>query len=145
LLNSGGLILPMVGLTLFLTFSPTSDDIIRTSLPKEIRLFLRKHKALFYKRGLLLNVTSSIAAPLAFIFQMALLTVLCLEQAYQIATPTERPRQNSDGIADVVPQGHAPWLRRLLSLVKEGSSEGTRPLPWLTPSLITEGHTLALT
>ena len=36
LLSSRGLILPFGGMTLFLTFSPTADDTIRTSLPKEI-------------------------------------------------------------------------------------------------------------
>jgi hypothetical protein len=64
----GGLILPFGGMTLFLTFSPTADDTIRTSLPKEIRLALRSHKALFYNGGLLLSLTSYIAASPAFIF-----------------------------------------------------------------------------
>jgi hypothetical protein len=54
--------------TLLLTFSPTSDDTIRISLSKEIRLALRSYKALFYQGGLLLTVTSSIAASPAFIF-----------------------------------------------------------------------------
>ena len=129
-------------MTLFLTFSPTADDTIRGSLPKEIRLELRSHKALFYNGGLLLSVTSSVAAPPVIIFQMALLTLLCLEQADQVPTPTERPRQISDIIADVTPHGHAPWLRRLLSSAKEDLNEGARPLPWLTPSLILEGSTL---
>jgi hypothetical protein len=48
LLNFGGLILPIEGMSLFRTFSPTADDAIRTSLPKEIRLVLRIHKVLFY-------------------------------------------------------------------------------------------------
>ena len=64
---------------LFLTFSPTTDDTICTSLPKEIRLALRIHKALLYNGGLLLTVTSSIVAPPALIFQIALLSLLCLE------------------------------------------------------------------
>ncbi len=68
LLNSGELIIPLGGVTLFLTFFPTADDTIRTSLPKEIRLALRSRKALFYNRGLILSVTSSFAAPPAFIF-----------------------------------------------------------------------------
>jgi hypothetical protein len=68
LLNSRGLILPFEGMTLFLTFFPTADDILRTSRPKEIRLFLRNHKALFYQGGLFLTVTSPVAAPPAFIF-----------------------------------------------------------------------------
>jgi len=45
-------------MTLFLTFPPTEDDTIRTSLPKEIRLALRSHKALFYNGGLLFSVAS---------------------------------------------------------------------------------------
>jgi hypothetical protein len=73
---------------------------------------------------------------------MALLTLLCLEQADQVSTPTERPRQISDVIADVTPKGHAAWLRRLLSAAKENNNEGARPLPWLTPLLIPEGSTL---
>ena len=48
LLNYGELILPFGGMSLFLTFSPTADDTIRTSLPKEIRLALSSHKAIFY-------------------------------------------------------------------------------------------------
>ena len=51
LLNSGELILLNGGMTLFLIFSPTADDTIRTSLPNEIRLALRGHKALFYQGG----------------------------------------------------------------------------------------------
>jgi hypothetical protein len=94
-------------MTLVLTFSPTADDTIRTSLPKEIRLALRSHEALFYTGGLLFTVTSFDAAPPAFIFHMALLTLLYLEQADQVPTPTERPRQISDVIADIAPQGHA--------------------------------------
>jgi len=90
-------------MTLFITFSPTADDTIRTFLPKEIRLALRIHKALFYTGGLLLTVTSSVAAPPAFIFHIALLTQLCLEQADQVPIPTEIPRQISDAIADITP------------------------------------------
>jgi hypothetical protein len=142
LLSSGGLILPFRGLTLFLTFSPIADDTIRTSPPKENRLALRSHKALFYNWGLLLTGTTSVVAPLAFIFRMALLTILCLEQVDMVPTPTKRPRQISDVIADVAPHGHAPWLRRLLSAAKKNNNEGARPLPWLTPSLILEGSTL---
>jgi hypothetical protein len=132
-------------MTLFLTFSPTADGTIRTSLPKEIRLALCSHKALFYEGGLLLTVTSFIAVPPAFIFQIALLTLLCLEQADQIPTPTQRPRQVLGVITDIAPQGHAPWLRRLLSALKEDSLEGGRPLPWLTPSLLPEGNGLTWT
>ena len=136
LFSFGVLILPSGGMALFFTFAPTADDTIRNSLPKEIKLTLRSRKALFYNGGLLLTVTSSVAVPPAFIFQMALITLLCLEQADQVPTPTERPRQISDAIADVTPQVHAPWLRRLLSSAKEDPNEGARPPPWRTPSLI---------
>ena len=41
----------------------------------------------------------------------------------------------SDVIADVTPQGHAPWLRRLLLQSPVDVTDGARPLPWLTPTL----------
>ena len=107
LLSSRVLILPFGGMTLFLTFSPIADDTIRTSLPKEIKLAMRSHKALFYTGGLILTVTSSVASPPAFIFQIALHTLFCLEHADQFFTPTRRPRQISDVFADIAPQGHA--------------------------------------
>ena len=110
LLNCGGIILPMVRMTLFLTFAPTADDSTRISLPKEIRLALTSHKNLFYQGGLVLSVASSISVPLAYMFQFTLLTLLCLEQSDQVPAPTERPRKVSDLIADIAPMGHAPWL-----------------------------------
>jgi hypothetical protein len=55
LLNCDGIIPPMGQMSLFLTFAPTADDTIRTSLPKEIRLMLRSRDALFYQRGLVLS------------------------------------------------------------------------------------------
>ncbi len=61
--NCGGIILPMGQMSLYVTFSPTADDTVRTSLPKEIRPALRSHKALFFPGGLVLSVTSSISAP----------------------------------------------------------------------------------
>ena len=144
LLNSGGLMLPFGGMALFLTSSPIADDTICTSLPKEIRLALPSHNAMFYNGGLILSVTSSVAAPPGFIFQMVLrLTLLCLEQTDHVPTPTERPCHIFDVVADVTPQGHAPWLRRLLSSAKECPNEEARPLPWLTPSLILKGSALA--
>jgi len=82
--------------SLYVTFSPTADDTVRTSLPKEIRLALRSHKALFYPGGLVLSVASSISAPVLFIFQMTLLTLMCLEQLDHVPTPTERPRPASE-------------------------------------------------
>jgi hypothetical protein len=102
------MILPIGGMNLFLTFSPVTEDTIRTSLPKEIRLALRSPKAIFYQWGLILTVTSSIAAPLAFIFRIAMITLLCLEDADKVPTPTERPRKVSDVIADIAPPRHAP-------------------------------------
>ncbi len=68
LLNCGGIILPIRQISLFLTFALTADEIIRTSLPKEIRLVPRNHEALLYQGGMVLSVTSSIPAPPAYIF-----------------------------------------------------------------------------
>jgi hypothetical protein len=87
-------------MTLFLTLAPKADDTICTSLPKEIRLALRSHKTLFHQGGLVLSVASSIPTPL--------LTLLCLEQADQVSTPTERPRRVSNVVVNVAPQGHVP-------------------------------------
>ena len=129
LLNCGGLILPMGQMTLFLTFAPTADDTTRTSLPMEIKLTPRSHKTLSYQGGRLLTVASSFPAPPAYISQIALLTLLCIEQANKVLTPTERPRQLSDVVSNVTPMGHAPWLHRLLSTINEDKSEGARPLP----------------
>jgi hypothetical protein len=143
--NCGGIILPMEQMTLYVTFSPTADDTVRTSLPKEIRLALRSHKSLFYPGGLVLSVHSSISAPAGFIFQMTLLTLLCLEQLDQVPTPTERPISAAATDKDRAPQGYAPWLLRLLTKVDEDAEEGARPLPWLTPALIAEGASLSWT
>jgi len=55
-------------MSIYVTFSPTADDTVRTSLPKEFRLALRSHKALFYPSGFVLSVASSISAPALFIF-----------------------------------------------------------------------------
>jgi hypothetical protein len=41
--------------------------------------------------------------------------------------------------------GHAPWLRRVLLSFKEDATEGARPLPWITPSLVEDGATLTWT
>ena len=107
-LNYGGIILPLGNMILFLNFAPIADDTIRTSLSKEIRIALSNHKDLFYQGGMVLSVDSSIPALSTFIFQIALLTLLGLEQADQSPTPAERPREVSDIIANVAPQGHAP-------------------------------------
>jgi hypothetical protein len=90
--NCGGIVLPMARMTIYLTFAPTADDTVRTSLPKEIRLALKSHKNLFYSGGLVLSVASSISAPPPYIFQIALLTLLIMEHTDQVPTPTERPR-----------------------------------------------------
>jgi hypothetical protein len=55
-----------------------------------------------------MSVASSISAPPAYIFQIALLTLLSLEQTCQVPTPTERLRNVSDFTANVAPMGHAP-------------------------------------
>ena len=83
----------------------------------------------------MLTVASSILAPPSYIFQMALLTLLGIEQTDKVSTPTERSRHVSDVIANVTPMGHALWLPRLLSTIKEDTSEGAKPLPWLTSHL----------
>ena len=104
----GGVILPMGGMALFLTFAPTADNTFRTSLPKEIWLPLRRHKALFYQGGPS-HEPSSIPAPPAYIFHIALLTLPCLEQTnHHVPSPTEGPRQVFDVVANVTPHGHAP-------------------------------------
>jgi hypothetical protein len=121
--------LPLGQMTLFLTFALIADDTIRNSLPKEIRPALRSHKALFYQGGLVLNVTSSIPGPPAYIFQIAFLILLCMDKADQISIPMERPRQVSHVVANVTPQWHAPWLQRILATVNEDVSERARPLP----------------
>ncbi len=105
--NCGGIILPMEQMMLYVTFAPTADDTVRTSLPKEIRLVLRSHKALFFTGGLVLSVTSSISAPAVFIFQMTLLTLLCLKQLDQVPTPTERPRSATAEKIERAPHGYA--------------------------------------
>jgi hypothetical protein len=68
LLNCGGVVLPFGHISLFVTFAPSTDDTLRTSLPKEIRIALRSHKALFYQGGLLLTVASSILTSPSNIF-----------------------------------------------------------------------------
>ncbi len=112
-------------MTMYFTFAPTADDTVRTSLPKDIRLALRSQKALFFSGGLVLSVTSSISAPAVFIFQMTLLTLLCLEQLDQVPTPTERPRPATEEESARPPQGYAPWLPRLLTKVEEDAAAGT--------------------
>ena len=132
-------------MSLFVSFAPSMDDTLRTSLPKEVRIALRSHKALFYPGGLVLTVTSSIPLVPAALFQLALLTLLSLHQGDSVPTPTERPRVVSDVIADVTPQGHAPWLSRLLKQSPNDAADGHRPPPWLTPSLVKEGGEIAWT
>jgi hypothetical protein len=95
-------------MTIFLTFAPTADDSIPTSLLKEIRLALRSHKVSFYQGELFLSATSSILVMPTCIVHIALLTLLYMDQENQVPSPIERPRQVSDVIANVTPQGHAP-------------------------------------
>jgi hypothetical protein len=59
LLNCGGIVVPFGHISLFVTFASSMDDTLRTSLPKEVRIVLRSHKALFYQGGLALNVSAS--------------------------------------------------------------------------------------
>jgi len=120
---------------LYVTFAPSMDDTLRTSLSKEVCIALRSHKALFYQGGLVHNVSSSIPLTQAALFQLALLTLLCLNQGGSVPTHTERPRTVSDLIADIPSQGHAPWMSRLLLHTPDDPADGHRPLPWLTPSL----------
>ena len=44
-----------------------------------------------------------------------------------------------------MPQGHAPWLSKLLLHTPDDPAEGHRPLPWLTPSLTQAEGTLSWT
>ena len=68
LLNCGGLVLPIGHMSLYVSFVPSMDDTLRTSLPREVLNALRSHKALFYQRGLTLNVSSSIPLTPAALF-----------------------------------------------------------------------------
>jgi len=108
LLNCGGIVLPMGQMSLYVTSAPSMDDTIRISRPREVRIALRSHEALFYQGGLVLNVASSTLVPLADLLQVALLTLLCLHQENFVPTPTEQPRTVSGVISDVTPQGHVP-------------------------------------
>jgi hypothetical protein len=66
LLNCGGVIVPWGSFTLYVTFAPTMDDTLRTSLPKNISIALRSHKATFYQGDLVLTGVASIPlTPLA--------------------------------------------------------------------------------
>ena len=116
-------------MTLYLTFFPTMNDKIKSALPKGIRVALRSHKALFYQGGLTLSVTSSILTPPAFIFQMALLSLLSLDKTSQVPTPTEIPRRVFDVIANVRPNGHTLQQQRLLVLTEEDPLEIVRLPP----------------
>jgi hypothetical protein len=86
LLNSGGLVIPMGSISLYVSFSPYMDDTLRASLPKETQLALRSHHALFYQGGPL-SVASSIPLPSPAIFQLALLTLLNLTRGMRSPPP----------------------------------------------------------
>ncbi len=136
--------MPFGPIYLFVTFAPSMDDTLRTYLPKEVRIALRSHKALFYQWGLVLSVSSSIPLTPSALLQFALLTLLCPHQGDSVPTPTKRPRPIFDVIADIPPQGHAPWLARLLQQSPNDTVNGHRPLPWLTPYLVRGGGKIAL-
>jgi len=145
LLNNGGLVIPMGGISLYVSFSMTMDDTIRTSLSRELRIALHSHKDLFYPGGLVLCVTSSIPLTPPALFQLALLTLLSLHEGESVPTPAERPRDGSDAIMGRVPHGHAPWLPTHITHSPFDPADGLRPLPWLTPSLTVEGGMIAWT
>ena len=137
--------MPLKRHEIYVTFALTTDDTARTSLPKGIRLALRTHKRLFFSGGLTLHIASSIPTPPRYIFQAALLSLLSLEHQDKVPIPSERPRHGSDILAGIPHQGHAPWLKALLDKAPEDDDNGTRGLPWLTPSLTPEGKSLRLT
>ncbi len=60
LLNCGGIVVPWGPYSLYVTFAPTIDDTLGTSLPKEIRIALRSHKVTFYQGCVVLTVAASI-------------------------------------------------------------------------------------
>ena len=68
LLNYGGIVMPLGKMSLYVTFAPSMDNTIRTSLQREVHIALRIHKALFYKGGLVLNVAASIPLPTSALF-----------------------------------------------------------------------------
>ena len=102
-MNCGGLVIPMGGFSLYVSFSTTMDATIRTSLSRELRVALRSHKEHFYSGGLVLNVASSIPLSPPALFQLALLTLLSLHAGDTVPTPTERPRDGSDAVAGRAP------------------------------------------
>jgi len=101
LLSCGGIVLPIGHMSMYVTFAPSMDDTLRTSLPKEVRIALRSHKALFYQGGLVLIVSSSIPLTPTTLFQLALLTLLYLDQEDSVPTPTDHPILVSNVIVDV--------------------------------------------
>ena len=58
LINYGGLVLYIGQMSLYVSFFPWMDATLRTSLPKEVRIALRSHKALFYQGGMAFCVSS---------------------------------------------------------------------------------------
>ena len=135
--------MPLERHEIYVTFAPTTDDTARTSLPTDVRLALKTHKRLFFSRGLTLHIASSFPTPPRYIFHAALLTLLSLEQHEKVSTPFERPRQGSDILAGIPHQGHARGTQKaLMDKAQEDDDNGTRGLPWLTPSLTVEGKSL---
>ena len=128
LMEISGVILPLDRHTMCVTFAPTVEDTARTALPRELGLALIHHKKHFFKGGLTLQVVSSISVVPDYLFQVAFITLVSLEQMDKVPTPTERPKHDSDVLAGIAPQGHAPWLSALLRKTPEDSLEGFRPL-----------------
>ncbi len=71
--------------------------------------------------------------------------MLFLEQTERVPTSTQRPRQRSDILDGITPQGHPPWLQTLLKKTSEDHLNGMRHLPWFTRTLVNAGNTLTWT
>jgi len=50
-------------MSLYVTSAPSMDNTIRTSLPREVRIVPRIHKALFYQGGLVVRVAALFPSP----------------------------------------------------------------------------------
>ena len=74
----GGIVMPIGQMSMYVAFTPSMDDTIRSSLPREVCIALRSHKALFNEGELVLSVASLIPLPQAALVQPALLTLLCI-------------------------------------------------------------------
>ncbi len=63
------------------------DETLRNFLPKEVRIALRSHKALFYQGGMVLCVSSSVPLTTTALFHLALLILLCLHHETRSPPP----------------------------------------------------------